>query len=170
MTQSKEPFRFRANPVELFTLAVISGLFCQSLYRLFYESRDFTPAALKPMAANPISEFPRTPASGATSFSTIEVPCALSRNGPQDQEITAEKIRLAGFFCGMEGITAGAQLSKIAVLNSANQFGATVSLDMGSSKFTTDFIPLAPGKNPIHLEFFYSDGKTVTQDLSFSRN
>jgi hypothetical protein len=39
-----------------------------------------------------------------------------------------------------------------------------------AGKFTTDYIPLTPGKNPIHLEFSYMDGKTFKQDYAINKN
>jgi hypothetical protein len=165
MNDSKEIQRFRANPVEIVIFLIVAGVFCHSIYGLFYDSHGFTPAALKPMAANPISEAPRTPASASQAFLNLEIKCAQSH----DQDTTAGKVRLAGPLCGTDGSTPATQLTKTSVMNAANQFSATVFTDVNSAKFSTDYIPLTTGKNVLHLEFTYRNGKAVTQDLTISR-
>ncbi|MGZ3707368.1 MAG: hypothetical protein ACXWPM_00700, partial [Bdellovibrionota bacterium] len=48
--------RFKTNPVEIVIFSVVSLIFINSLYNLFYDHQGFHPAALSPMAANPTSE------------------------------------------------------------------------------------------------------------------
>lgn len=156
--------RFPVNPVEIVILLTITLVFCNSIYNLFYDSRSIRPTALQPMAANPISEG-RAPASVASAFMSVEVPC----DNALERETTASKIRLTGSLCGLGGDTTSAQLIKATVLNGANRFNATVFTDSTSSKFSTDYIPLSTGKNSIHLEFAYRGGKTASQEVLISK-
>jgi hypothetical protein len=158
--------RFRTNPVELAIFSVVTLIFVNSLYNLFYDRANFKPTALAPMAANPISESnPRSPASTASvsaqAFLNVDVRC----EAPQDQDTNASKVRLTGPLCGA-GAVDGKDLLKAQVVNNANKFNATVFTDLNAGKFSTDYIPLNTGKNPIKLEFSYRGGRVVTQELS----
>lgn len=159
--------RFRANPVELAIFSVISLIFFNSVYNLFYDQQGFHPAALTPMSANPISEG-RSPASTSQAFVNVDVRC----DGNPDKDTTATKVRLTGALCADGRVPASdtTSLVKTQVINNANKFTATVFTDVNSGKFSTDYIPLNLGKNPIHLEFSYRSGKVVSQDINVVKN
>ncbi len=155
--------RFKANPVEVALFSVVALICCNSLYNLFFDTRAFNPAALTPMAANPISEG-RSPASLTQAFANIEVRCDTNAD-----QTRASKVRLAGTFCSPTAKDAS-KLLKAQITNGANKFAATVFTDSNSNKYSTDYIPLNAGTNPIHLEFHYRDGKVTTQSLSIVKN
>ncbi len=180
MSSSANIRRFRTNPVEIVIFLAVTLIFVSSVYNLFYETNGFRPVALQPMAANPISEG-RTIAgdASATTFHNLELGCQET----DTQETTSSKIRLNGPFCGEEPTREPASTGsdepekvphqkpeKAEIFNSANQFHATVFLDAGTGKFSTDYIPLNPGKNPVHIEFSYADGNSFSQDLTITRN
>lgn len=168
MTETREIKRFRSNPIEIVILMVVTGIFCHSVYQLFYDSENFNPAALQPMAADPISESPREPASSAdgTLSNTFEVQCG--RN--MEVGTIASRVRLSGPLCGADAVDPGSDLTQAQVLDTTNQFSATVSTDVDAARFTTDFIPLSPGRNVIQIELTYRSGKVVTQELGITRN
>lgn len=156
--------KFRTNPVEMAVFSVVTLIFANSVYNLFYDQQNFRPAALTPMAANPISEG-RAPASVTQAFASVEVTCGDAMNS---QKTAASKVRLSGALCGvMPGDTG--KLVKTVVVNNANQVNATVFTDPNSAKFSTDYIPLNSGQNSIHLEFSYRDGTTYRQNLNFEK-
>jgi hypothetical protein len=159
--------RFRTNPVELAIFSVITLIFFNSVYNLFYDQQGFHPAALSPMAANPVSEG-RSPASVSQSFVNLDVKC----DATPDQDTTATKVRITGNLCGEGRVPAsdGSKLVKTEVVNNANKFGATVFTDVNAGKFSTDYIPLNLGKNPIHVEFTYRGGEVVSQDFNVVKN
>lgn len=159
--------RYRVNPVEIVILLTIAGVFLNSAYDLFYSSQGFHPAALKPMAANPVSEG-RSPASITSSFLSADVACGTNT----DRETSASKIRLSGPLCGTDHSAEHQEsdpLLRATVLNEANQFSATVFTDAASGKFSTDYIPLSAGKNQIKVEFSYKSGKVISQDVAFNK-
>jgi hypothetical protein len=159
--------RFRSNPVELAIFAVITLIFFNSVYNLFYDQQGFHPATLTPMVANPVSEG-RSPASVSQVYINVEVRC----DSNPDRDTTASKARITGTLCGDGRVPASdsSELAKTTVTNAANNFVATVFADTASGKFSTDYIPLNLGKNPIHLEFSYRNGNTVTQDINVVKN
>jgi hypothetical protein len=154
--------RFRTNPVELAIFSIISLIFCHSVYSLIYDHQGFQATALSPMAANPISEG-RLPASVSQAFVNFEINCEAK----QEQVTEATKARLMGSLC--ESKAGNTQLIRAAVVNSANKFAATVFTDTTAGKFSTDYIPLNAGPNPIHIEFTYRGGQTVSQDFQIMK-
>jgi len=152
--------RFRTNPVEWAVFAVVSLIFCNSVYNLFYGQQGFQPNALTAMAANPTTEG-RAPASVGQTFVNLEVRCG---NTPE-QITSALKTRIIGPLCGMSGEDDAGKLTETSIVNGANKFNATVFTDLGAGKFSTDYIPLNLGPNPIHIEFKYRDGRLVSQDF-----
>lgn len=158
--------RFHVNPLELVIFFAVAGIFGHSVYRLFYAAGDFQPNALTQLTANPLTEG-RAPAARAQStFKSLEVRCETN----SESETTAQKVRLAGPLCGADAQGGVGQLLKTTVTNSANRFAATVFLDTSGGRFSTDYIPLNTGKNPISLEFVYRGGKTVTEQWTLTRN
>lgn len=158
--------QFKANPVEVVIFLAVTGMFSNSLYRLFYDTPDFQPAALSKMAANPISEG-RSPASvDAPSFKNIDVRC----NSTSDYDTDANKVRLIGPLCGVDEGNDSSKHIKTVVFNQANKFNASVFTDITAGKFSTDYIPLNQGKNPIRMEFTFRGGKVVTRDFNIQKN
>lgn len=156
--------KIRANPIELLILVMISGIFIHSLYQFFYDQPVVNPSALVPMKANPISEG-RSPASTQKNLLTLELECA-----PKGEKITsAQKARLSGRLCGNPS-SSGAQLLNASISNLTNQFNATVFAQTDSNQYSTDYIPLAVGKNIIHLEFSFGSDKKFTQDYTIIKN
>jgi hypothetical protein len=156
--------RFRVNPVELAIFSMVSLIFMNSVYNLFYDRQGFHPTTLAPMAANPITEG-RSPASvgQAASSSFVELKCEPA----VEQQVQGAKIRLTGKLCAPEK-DAKAKLSQVQITNSTNQYNATVFTDTAAGKFSTDFIPLVAGKNAIAIEFKYGAGAKVEQKVTVS--
>ncbi len=157
--------RFRANPVEIVILLTILGIFMSSVYSLLYDRRGFHPAALSPMTSNPISEG-RAPSSVSQSLLTVQVPC----DRYLDRDTLANKIRLSGALCGTEPTLNGNQPLKATIVNNVNHYEATVFTDSNNNKYSTDYIPLSQGKNVIHIEFSYVNGKSIAQDIQVMKN
>jgi hypothetical protein len=151
--------------VELAIFAVITLVFFNSVYNLFYDQQGFRPAALSPMAANPVSEG-RSPASATQTFVNMDVRC----DGTPDRDTTANKIRVTGSLCDSGAGGDSSHLVKTQVVNGANKFNATVFTDVNAGKFSTDYIPLNLGRNPIRVEFTYRGGKIVAQDFNIVKN
>lgn len=168
MAETREIKRFRANPVEIMVLLIATGVFCHSVYDLFNDSQSFSPAILKPLAASPVSESARSLASTSQDrgLTGIELHCG----GSTDLETTASRTRLSGLLCGADAANPVSALTKAQILNATNQFNATVSTDIDSERFTTDFIPLDPGRNAIQIEFAYRGGRVFTQEVDITRN
>jgi hypothetical protein len=164
MGQPQNIRRFRVNPVEVAIFSIVTLIFLNSVYNLFYDRQGFRPAALAPMAANPVSESNRAPAATAQSFLNLEVRCDAN----PEQETTAAKVRLTGALCGAAGVD-GRKLVKTQIVNNANRFNATVFADVSAVKFSTDYIPLNAGKNPIRLEFTYQGGGAIAQDITINK-
>jgi hypothetical protein len=164
VTSVRETRRYRINPVEMIILATIGGVFLNSIYHLFYDPSGFHPAALQNMAANPVSEG-RSPASVSGAFQSAEINCTSN----PERATSATKIRILGPLCNGTETATSDPLIRTVVSNETNQFSATVFTDSVQGKFSTDYIPLNPGKNQFKVEFAYKSGKTVTQDLAFSK-
>lgn len=160
--ESKPIHRFRINPVEILIFVAVLGLFGKSVYSLIYSTPEViqTPIQADIPAANPLTEG-RSPASVSQAFSLYDFKCDQA----QEQAVLASKIRLSGPICGMNSRDDSALLSKSLIQNSANKFNATVFTDLNAARFSTDYIPLNLGKNPIQVEFIYRDGRVVSQKL-----
>src|SRR4051794_34868380 len=89
--------RFRANPIEVTIFSIISLVFANSLYNLFYDREIFQARSLKAMASSPLHESKRRPSSLSSSeLSDVNLKC-----DPSLTKLTgASKIRLKGGFCG----------------------------------------------------------------------
>ena len=155
--------RFRANPVEVLILSVVTALFFRSVYKLVYDSEGFRAIQVAHQASNAATET-RSPSSVSTTYFNLEVKCDKN----MDQETPANKVRLTGSLCGSAPDTS--KLVKTSISNSANKFTATVFTDLNSGKFSTDYIPLNVGKNPIRIDFSYRDGKSTTQEFTVIKN
>ena len=162
MAQPKNSSRFQVNPVEIAIFSLVSLIFCKSVYDLFQDRANFKMAALAPMASQPTLAL-RNPASvTAPDFLNMDLNCESTG----DQETVAGKLRLTGNLCGKGSQMASktnSPLVKTQISNSANRFAATVFTDMTTGKFSTDYIPLIPGKNTIQVEFTWLSDKFVQQ-------
>lgn len=161
-----EKDKYKVNPVEVVILMTLGLVFCNSVYNLFYENQGFHPAALKPMAANPISEGRQLASSAFSSFQNEETDCEANS---VEKTTQANKIRLSGPLCGADTVTPASQLIKASVINDTNKFSATVFTDTNAAKFSTDYIPLSSGKNQIKMEFSFRGGKVINHDVSVSK-
>ncbi|HLD98708.1 MAG TPA: hypothetical protein VJB59_00525 [Bdellovibrionota bacterium] len=165
MGTSSKLRQFRTNPIEILIFCAVTALFVKSLYGLVYDPQTLAPITVTPVAANPLSEG-RAPASTSQTFINVDLKCDKN----QDQETTAAKVRLTGSLCGFNSATEPSKLLKTTITNTANKFSATVFTDTNGGKYSTDYIPLNSGKNPIRLEFSYRDKRIVTQDLTITKN
>lgn len=176
--------RFRANPIEVAIFSVTVLIFVESAYSLFYDYPEFHLAALSAMKSNPLSE-ERVPASTSasvpapgsvpgsaveTSLETLPLDCGKML----EKDTNHGRVRLTGPLCGINeaaagGTSAGDTFVRLKVTNTANHQEATVFTEPHSGVFSTDYIPLSPGKNPIHLEFSYASGKLLTQDVILNK-
>ncbi|MEK6706700.1 MAG: hypothetical protein AABZ06_13020 [Bdellovibrionota bacterium] len=167
MGKSTVTRRFPINPMEGVIFALFVALFARSVYNLFYERQSFI-SPTPQMTLTTISSESRAPAGSVPqSFLNIDVSC----NSPLvEQNTGAVKARLSGQLCGsIQGLDAS-KLAKTSAVNGSNKFIATIFTDIGGGKYSTDYIPLNLGKNPIHVEFTYKDGKIVAQDVNLTRN
>lgn len=162
------PRQFKTNPVEIAIFLAVTTVFVNSVYKLFYESPNFKATALTKMEGNPTSEgrVLASSAQNSQSFLNLDLKCEAQ----SDQETLASKVRLSGTLCGTDVQTDGGKLMKTLVSNTSNKFNATVFTDVNAGKYSTDYIPLNSGKNLIHIEFTYRDGKVVGQDFSITKN
>lgn len=163
-SQAPQARRFKINPVELAIFSVVTLIFLNSVYNLFYDRQGFHPTTLAPMASKPTTEG-RAPASVSRLFPNLEVQCEKN----PEQETTAAKVRLTGTLCGIGAGDAASKLVSTQIVNHANRFSATVFTDVSAGKFSTDYIPLNAGRNSIRVEFTYQGGKTVAHDLNVVR-
>jgi len=157
--------RYRSNPVEVVILTVVAFVSVNSVYHLFYDHPSYTPIALTPMNSNPTSEG-RQLASISRPLLNMEIQC----NETSNQETSANKLRLKGPICGVTPEISGSSLVKTSIINTSNQFNATIFTDIASGQFSTDYIPLKSGENLIRFEFSYESGKTISQDIHVTRN
>ncbi len=156
----------RLNPVELVIFGVVTLGFVFSAWRLTQERPDFEGGMLAPMASNPLSETERDPAATAPLFAHVSFECESLR----ETTVSASKIRISGPICGVRKGAEDPEIVTAAVVNSANQFQATVFTDLSAGKFSTDYIPLNSDKNAIRVEFRYKSGKSTTHDLVILKN
>jgi len=163
MGQPQNVRRYRANPVEFVILLIITTIFVNSVYNLFYQHPGYKANALRPLASTPISEG-RAPASVSQSLISLDLTC----EGSVDKTTTASKIRVKGPLCGSDTTSAERSLIKTQIANTSNQFNATVFTD--GTQFSTDYLPLNPGKNTIHVEFSYRNGETYSKDILVTKD
>jgi len=153
----------RLNPVELVIFAVVATGFGLSAYRLIQEQPGAGSAMLAPMASNPVSEqTDRSPAALSPLFGHVDFGCKAG----QETSVKASKIRISGPICGIEP---GTSMISTNIINSTNQFHATVFSDLSTGKFSTDYIPLNSDKNSIRVEFKFANGKTISHDLTLQK-
>ncbi|MEO7163290.1 MAG: hypothetical protein ABI041_10260 [Bdellovibrionia bacterium] len=158
--------RFRANPIEVTFLSVISLIFMNSLYSLVYDNHGSKGATLTPMASHPTSEG-RAIASVSSSLLNITLDCDKSVT----ESTSATRVRVSGLICGFNPslVSENSVPPKIAVKNKTNQNAATVFIDHASGKFSTDYISLDAGENIIQVEIKLGTGKTISKEILISR-
>jgi hypothetical protein len=192
--EKSAPSRYRVNPIEAVLLTAVALVFCHSIYDLAadYQNLQAAPLGSGYRASNEVNHGTADRAPAATkgsTFRSIEFTCApepsqSAANDDADDDttpgtqaqtateteipISASKIRLAGPLCGSP--SPETPLLKAAVIYGANKNAATVFTDLSAQKFSTDYIPLVPGRNSVHVEFTYQGGKTYSHDLAFERN
>ena len=179
--------KFPINPVEGAIFAAVLSGFAYSVVGLFQEQSTFTalmdegttapkagltqnsqPGLRSPASAGgPLSaetEAERTPAAlpqPSDAMRAFDFNCELTG----EQAIVAGKVRISGPFCKAMGSGAGDAPLKTTLLNEANQFTATVFMDASAGRFSTDYIPLNSGSNPIQVEFRYANGSAVKKSF-----
>jgi|GEM_PF-730898 len=175
------------SPVEGLVLLGVLGGFLYSVTTLFREKETFTtlfetePASGGLAVASgagdsgervPASDdagqgesLERDPANTGTLLKQLDFRCDLSG----ESATQAGKIRLSGPFCASGGGASSDYPLKTAIINEANQFSATVFMDASIHKFSTDYIPLANGANPISIEFRYANGASVKKTFVLQR-
>ncbi len=172
MGNSPTQRRFKINPAEFAIFSVISVIFLNSVYHLFYDQQGFHPSTV--VNVNLPAEPARTPASLAQAAApstpvlmNYEVRCEEN----VDQSTQADKLRLTGSVCAPQGgrqpasVGSDLPLNQVTVTNLANKFSATVFSDQAGGKYSTDYIPLNAGRNPIEVLFTYAGGQTSTQSF-----
>jgi hypothetical protein len=168
--EPKTQLKFRTNPIEILILSVIGLIFFNSVYNLFYGQQSVKITAADYSAGVATSSGRaiegRGPASIVASmpgYANVDVRC----ENDGEHGTSANKVRLAGELCGVQSLIDGNELSSATVVNEANKFTATVFSHGGS--YSTDYIPLNSGKNPIRVEFVYRGGKKHSQDIVVSK-
>lgn len=165
--------RFRINPVELVIFSVISLVFLNSVYNLFYDWRGFRPAKVALLEGGALDSGYADEKKTNSSFLNLEVECT----GDQLKETAAGKLRLAGALCsaaggddaGRQPASAAGTLIRTEITNQANNASATVFTDVNAGKYSTDYLPLEQGENPINIRFVYHGGKVVTRQVRIVR-
>lgn len=165
--------KFRVNPVEFAIFASVSLLFFYSVYHLFHDHQTFQAiaASASPQSSaasrSPASSYARPRAQTTQMFLSLDVPC----EGPLIEHVTgAAKVRLIGALCGRQETGDGGQEIKAHVVNGANHVTATVFTDHAAGKFSTDYIPLAAGPNPIRVRFVRPTGRIELVELQVVKN
>ena len=166
MNDSKNIRRFRMNPVELAIFSLISLVFFNSVYNLFYDRRGYHATTAVQIADSSIGENRAIASAPTSSFQNLDIKCEPTTT----LNTTAEKIRLLGPLCGRGTKGSAAAVTKITIINTANSKPATVFIDESKGKFSTDYIPLKAGPNPIHMEFIYKSGNQVAPELTVNKN
>ena len=167
--------KLRINPIEVMIFGVVAGIFLHSLVNLVSESREFKVASLTnavPLTVN--SERAgekvlsgRSIASVPSKFASFDLTCTEEAK----KETTAEKIRLSGSFCAAAPAPDDSNAPlKTSVVNDANHYAATLFQDGKRQNYSTDYIPLAKGTNPIRIEFTGVPGKSFSQRLEVIKN
>lgn len=162
----------RVNPIEILALVVILGVLVHSLVSLFRGGPQLQALALSPGRATASVDSPsgRGPASlspAATAVvGMIEVGCGSAE---AQSETGAAKVRLTGSLCGAPAGVEDPRPQQATIANEANHYQATVFADPSSGKFSTDYIPMQPGRNVVRVDFKYAGGRSFSQTLAIER-
>lgn len=156
----RESRRFRVNPLELLLFLGMIGVTSRSAYLMFSEIPNY----------DAFLHADRAPASAVDEASPARrkltghlfLDCTPS---VEPKYVEAEQVRVHGDLCGSRverGSTGPAATpQKVSVLNRTNQQEAIVFIDKGRSEYSTEFLPLDPGKNAIQIKIEYQNGKVV---------
>lgn len=157
------PKKFRVNPIEVVIFSIVFLMLFHSVYNLFYDKQilDAGPLSAALFSDTTPGRMPAT----LQSFQNIEITCIKK----QETEMQASKVRLTGPICGLREADSKSQQFKTQILNQTNNFEATVFTDVSAGKFSTDYIPLAPGKNQIFIKFDFENNKII-QELIITKN
>jgi hypothetical protein len=167
--------------VECSIFATVLAGFTYSLVGLFQEPAAFTAliqesektpklagAALPsdmssdtPPATGEAGRSPAAIAQPGDAMRAFDYHCDLTG----EQLIVAGKVRITGPFCRGLGQSSSGTPLKTTLVNEANQFSATVFTDASTGRFSTDYVPLNVGSNPIQLEFHYANGGAVKKSF-----
>jgi hypothetical protein len=178
MGDTQAPRHFRINPVELAIFSLISLVFLKSVYNLFYDQQGLHPStvvSLTPEGPEAKALAAQAGVAGTPLFLNYDLRCDANT----DQNTSAGKVRLTGVLCAANGAVVDgrspasseqARIEQITVTNLANKFSATVFTDSNAGKFSTDYIPLNLGRNPIEVQFTYVGGKSFTRSFSVEKH
>jgi hypothetical protein len=155
----------RINSVEILILLGVTYGFGFSAYRLFRETPKFTSELRSNLNRHSLLDKNREPASTSSTFGHIESACTSLKK----VTVKFSKIRVSGPICGLKGSKEQETIQSATVINSANQFQATVFTDPGQGKFSTDYIPLNADQNIIEIKFKFKSGKNSAQKLSLKK-
>ncbi|MGE0615658.1 MAG: hypothetical protein AB7P04_08445 [Bacteriovoracia bacterium] len=159
MSVSRNSTRFRINPVELVIFSIVSLVFLNSVYKLFYDWQSVKTAALTP--TRPDGDSDRQPAAIKQSFTNLDIGCDQEKIDP----VASAKVKLSLPICGLNAKADLAKLRTTEITNSANKATAVVFVDLNLATISTDLIPLNAGENPITVKFSYDGGKVVTRQF-----
>lgn len=106
----------------------------------------------------------RDPAAMQTMFLELAGSDCDTKTKP---ETAASKIQITGPFCGAAAEKPA--LVRAEVMNQANRTVATVFAQKDTRQFSTEFIPLISGENPIRLRFTYAGGKVFEKSIAVTR-
>jgi hypothetical protein len=171
--QSARAFkRFRVNPIEVFIFMIVSSIFGHSVYSLFDSRQGFKALVLSPPHSDPLSEG-RSLASVDTALSQVTFDCSTKTNATDavdpGKNSTSSKIKIEGPLCYDGPSSPSSEPATTSVINTTNQSVATVFTDSFARRFSTDYLPLTPGKNEIRLDFSYKSGEKTSRDLTVNR-
>ena len=154
MQRQSDSKKYLINPFEILVFFSSLSIFFGSLYSYLMSEKTFPSHSLLSIQSRPTSEG-RKVASASSLFKTLEFQCL----NPEDVVTEVKKVRIVGHICSMNKELADpSQLISSKIINSTHLFEATVFAQTDSREFSTDYIPLTPGENTIHIEFlFYND-------------
>lgn len=150
--------RFKINPIELIIFAAVTVVFFNSAYQLFYDWNGFHPSIL---TQKEIESSDRQPAqiTGAKTFEHFDVNCSLDHA----LATQAARVRLSGSFCGVQNP------HKIEITNTRNQANATVFVNSNNKSYSTDYISVEVGANPIQVKYVSLNGQIENQIITVEK-
>lgn len=153
------------NLVEFLIFGFATAVFFNSAYQLFYGWEELRPATLGSMDAPAQKTNARSPAALGQSILYLDFDCQKS---PIQVTTSAHSLRLKGKLCS-EG-SSKARLLKTEVTNVANKEKGHVFIDSNDGSFSTNYIGLNNGENPIQIQFIYDGGNVVPKTLTVFKN
>lgn len=156
--QNRSPSKWSLNPIELVIFLCCFGMFTVSAYRLIFMAPTVIPVA----TVEP-PQVERKVASLQSPFIQVDIPCTERF----ETETTASKVRLISKFCKGSKVESPSSIKKLTVIHGTNRFNATVFVS--NDQFSTDFIPLVNGDNPIQIEMETREGSKITREIAFKK-